>query len=83
MVYSESRLRLESGDMLAWFTDGLTEPESEFGEMFGEERVVDLLAKNAHHSEQRIVDIVIEAARQWTGSIELQDDITLMIARRV
>ncbi len=83
MVYGESRLRLESGDVLAWFTDGLTEPESEFGEMFGEERVVDLLAKNAHHNEQRIVDTVIEAARQWTGSVELQDDITLMVARRV
>lgn len=83
MVYGESRLRLESGDVLAWFTDGLTEPESEFGEMFGEERVVDLLAKNAHHNEQRIVDTMIEAARQWTGSVELQDDITLMIARRV
>jgi sigma-B regulation protein RsbU (phosphoserine phosphatase) len=83
MNYGESRLRLESGDVLAWFTDGLTEPESEFGEMFGDDRVVDLLAKNAHHNEQRIVDIVIEAARQWTGSIDLQDDITLMIARRV
>jgi sigma-B regulation protein RsbU (phosphoserine phosphatase) len=83
MVYGESRLRLESGDVLAWFTDGLTEPESEFGEMFGDDRVVDMLAKNAHQNEQRIVDMVIEAARQWTGSVELQDDITLMIARRV
>lgn len=83
MVYGESRLLLESGDMLAWFTDGLTEPESEFGEMFGDDRVLDLLSKNAHHSEQRIVDILVEAVQQWTGSVELQDDITLMIARRV
>ena len=51
--------------------------------MFGEERLIDLLVKNAHRPEQDIVQVAVEAVRQWTGSDELQDDITLLIARRV
>lgn len=81
--YEQSCIQLEPGDLIAWFTDGVTEPESEFGEMFGEDRLVELLIKNAHRDEQQIVDLVVEAVRQWTGSEELQDDITLLLARRV
>ena len=81
--YGQSSIALEPGDLLAWFTDGVTEPESEFGEMFGEDRLIDLLAKNSHRDEQEIVRLAVEAVRQWTGSDELQDDITLLVARRV
>jgi sigma-B regulation protein RsbU (phosphoserine phosphatase) len=81
--YEQSSVPLGSGDLLAMPTDGLTEPENEFGEMFGEDRFIDLLVKNAHRSEQDIVDLVLDAIRQWTGSDELQDDITLLLVRRV
>ncbi len=81
--YDHSTVKLESGDLLVFLTDGLTEPENEFGEMFGEERIIDLLTKNAHRSEQQIVDVMLAAHYQWTGLGELQDDITLLLARRV
>ena len=81
--YGESRIVLQPGDLLVFFTDGVTEPENEFGEMFGEERFLDLLARNAHLDEQEIMRTVIESVRAWTGSEELQDDMTLLLARRV
>jgi sigma-B regulation protein RsbU (phosphoserine phosphatase) len=81
--YGESRIMLELGDLLVFFTDGVTEPENEFGEMFGEERFLDLVARNAHLDEHEIVRGVIESVRAWTGSEELQDDMTLLLARRV
>ena len=81
--YGESRIALEPGDLLVFFTDGVTEPENEYGEMFGEERLLDLLVRNAHLGEDEIVRIVIESVRAWTGSEELQDDMTLLLARRV
>ncbi len=43
--YDESRVDLKPGDLLVCFTDGVTEPENEYGEMFGEERLVDLVRK--------------------------------------
>ena len=81
--YGESRIALEVGDLLVFFTDGVTEPENEYGEMFGEERFLDLLVRNAHLAEEEIVRTVIEGVREWTGSDELQDDMTLLLARRV
>jgi phosphoserine phosphatase RsbU/P len=81
--YGESCITLQTGDLLVFFTDGVTEPENEYGEMFGEERFLDLLMRNAHLGEEAIVRTVIESVREWTGSEELQDDMTLLLARRV
>ena len=81
--YGESRIALETNDLLVFFTDGVTEPENEYGEMFGEERFLDLLLRSAHLDEDAIVRSVIESVREWTGSDELQDDMTLLLARRL
>jgi sigma-B regulation protein RsbU (phosphoserine phosphatase) len=81
--YGESRIALKPGDLLVFFTDGVTEPENEYGEMFGEERFLDLVVRSAHLGEEEIIRAVIESVRAWTGSEELQDDMTLLLARRV
>ena len=84
-TYDESRLKLRPGDLLVFYTDGITEPENAYGEMFGEERLTALLAQAAqHHDEEgKIIDAVLDGVRQWTASDELQDDMTLLLARRV
>jgi sigma-B regulation protein RsbU (phosphoserine phosphatase) len=81
--YGESRVVLDPGDLLVFFTDGVTEPENAYGEMFGEERFIDLLARSVHLGEEEIVQAVVDSVREWTGSDELQDDMTMLLARRV
>jgi sigma-B regulation protein RsbU (phosphoserine phosphatase) len=80
--YEESRIELRPGDLLACYTDGITEPENEYGEMFGDERLIELIEKNAERDEETIASMVMDAVRQWTNSPELFDDMTLMLARR-
>ncbi len=80
--YEESKLELQSGDLLVCYTDGISEPENEYGEMFGEERLIELVAKNATRDDAEIIESVMEAVRQWTGVPELSDDMTLLLARR-
>jgi sigma-B regulation protein RsbU (phosphoserine phosphatase) len=80
--YEESKLELLSGDLLVCYTDGITEPENEYGEMFGEERLIALVAKNASMDDAGIIESVMEAVRQWTGAPELFDDMTLLLARK-
>ncbi len=80
--YGESRIQLIPGDLLVCFTDGITEPENEYGEMFAEDRLADVLVRNARRDEQEIIDAVMEAVGEWTGSPELQDDMTLLLARK-
>jgi sigma-B regulation protein RsbU (phosphoserine phosphatase) len=81
--YDESRVALKPDDLLVCFTDGITEPENEYGEMFGEERLADLIEKNAHRSPEQIIELVLSSVHQWTASEELQDDMTILLARRV
>jgi sigma-B regulation protein RsbU (phosphoserine phosphatase) len=80
--YGESTLQMKRGDLLVCFTDGITEPENEFGEMFGEDRLAELLLKHADREPEEIMNAVLETVRVWTGSPELQDDMTLLLARR-
>ncbi len=80
--YEESRLELRSGDLLLCYTDGVTEPENEYGEMFGEERLIQLVAKNSDRAEAQIIESVMESVRQWTGAPELSDDMTVLLARK-
>jgi sigma-B regulation protein RsbU (phosphoserine phosphatase) len=81
--YGEATLQLEPGDLLACFTDGITEPENEFGEMFGEDRLTDVILKHANCESDEIIAAVMDSVGHWTGSPELQDDMTLLLARRV
>lgn len=80
--YGESRIQLVSGDLLVCFTDGITEPENEYGEMFGEDGLIDVLLKNAWRRPADIITSVIAAVHEWTNSPELQDDMTLLLAKR-
>jgi phosphoserine phosphatase RsbU/P len=81
--YEEKQVQLASGDVLVAYTDGIVEPENEYGEMFGEQRLTDLLSKNADRDSPEIIARVMEAVGQWTGAAaELQDDMTMLVARR-
>ena len=80
--YDESRVQMKDGDMLVFYTDGITEPENEYGEMFGEDRLIEVLQKNIDCHADLIVDRVMKAVHQWTGSEELQDDMTMLLASK-
>jgi sigma-B regulation protein RsbU (phosphoserine phosphatase) len=81
--YDESCLTLAPGDLLVCYTDGITEPENAYGEMFGEERLIELVQQHAHREDHEIVNIVLETVRRWSGTSEAQDDMTLLLAREV
>ena len=81
--FEQSHLQLESGDLLLGYTDGITEPENEYDEMFGEQRLIETVTRNAHLDVEQIIEAVMNAVGQWTGSPELQDDMTILLARRL
>jgi phosphoserine phosphatase RsbU/P len=81
-AYEESKIQLENGDLLVCYTDGITEPENEYGEMYGEERLIELVSKNLERDDSRIIELIMDAVRQWTSSPELQDDMTVLLARK-
>jgi hypothetical protein len=51
--------------------------------MFGEDRLKDLLLRYAKAGSDEIIARTMEAVNQWTGEGELQDDMTMLVARRL
>ena len=82
-VYDSSAVQLESGDLFAAFTDGITEPENPYEQEFGEARLSELLVREADRSLEEIIKTVMDEVDDWTDSPELQDDMTMMLARRL
>jgi sigma-B regulation protein RsbU (phosphoserine phosphatase) len=82
-VYEEKSLILDPGDLLVAYTDGVEEPENVYGEQFGEERLKDLIVKYAKTDSAELIARTMEAVVQWTGEGELQDDMTMVVARRI
>lgn len=80
IVLEEEEVHLSPGDIFVAYSDGVTEPENEFGE-FGEERLLELVRSSRHLSLDRISEIVIAAVQDWIGENEQPDDITLVLAR--
>ena len=80
IVLEQEEVKLAPGDMFVAFSDGVTEPENEFGE-FGEERLLDLVRSNRHRPLDRISEIVMASVQDWIGDNEQPDDVTLVLAR--
>jgi sigma-B regulation protein RsbU (phosphoserine phosphatase) len=80
MDFPEATIQLRRGDILVAYSDGVTEPENDYGE-FGEERLVQLVRDNRHLPLTRITEIVTAAVDDWIGDNEQPDDVTLVLAR--
>ena len=82
MHYDEGTVQLSTGDIFIGYSDGVTEPENDFGE-FGEERLVEIVAQHRHSPLHVISGHVMQALDTWIGGQEQPDDITLVLARQL
>jgi sigma-B regulation protein RsbU (phosphoserine phosphatase) len=82
-AYQEETVQLRQGDLLVAFTDGIVEPENEYGEAYGEDRLIDLLGRYGQRESKEIIARVMETVEQWTGTSELFDDMTIVVARAI
>jgi len=80
LSYDEATVELRPGDIFVAYSDGMTEPENEFGE-FGEQRLIELVRENQHLPLQRIAELGVAAVKDWIGGSEQPDDITIVLAR--
>lgn len=81
--FEDAELKLERGDALVAFTDGLIEARSPDGEEFGEERLIQCLTKVAAHNAATIESEILCAIKEWTHEAEQEDDLTLVIFKVV
>ena len=81
MKYNDSSVKLKSGDLLIYYTDGITEMFNSKDELFGEERLKEVVEKNSNCSPKEISDKIIWEVKAYAGEKEQMDDMTLLIIK--
>jgi serine phosphatase RsbU (regulator of sigma subunit) len=82
--YGEESIQLETGDRLVLYTDGITEAANAEQELFGEERLREVLRSLPSEVPARqVADRIFEALGEFLGGMEARDDQTLMVIRMV
>jgi sigma-B regulation protein RsbU (phosphoserine phosphatase) len=71
--------RLEPGDKLLVYSDGVTEAQNEAGEFFGKRRLFEVIRSKTGSSAAALHDAVNEAVTAFTGGAAQSDDITLLV----
>jgi serine phosphatase RsbU (regulator of sigma subunit) len=81
-AYATGRTLLCLGDLLAVFSDGITEAESPAGDPFDEAGLLAVLDVERDHAAAVIGQAVLAAVKLHTGETRLADDLTLLLLRR-
>jgi serine phosphatase RsbU (regulator of sigma subunit) len=77
---SVEQCQLTPGDLLALYTDGITESFNAAGEDFGEHRLIDALRRYGDRSPRDVIAAIVEEIRRFSPN-EQHDDITMIVAK--
>lgn len=77
-VIEEKKRRIQSGDVIAFYTDGYTEAMNSQREEYGETRLVELIEQNHEQSVNELYQIVLQDVHQFVEQAPQHDDMTLV-----
>jgi sigma-B regulation protein RsbU (phosphoserine phosphatase) len=80
--YQSSEARVEPGDVLLLYSDGITECMNRDGELFGEDRLKDVLSQSASGDAHAIRGAIFSAVDTFRENEPYSDDMTLIVLKR-
>lgn len=81
MMYQQKEIKLHPGDILFLYTDGVTEANDKGGNLYGEDRLRELLESKENAMPQQLVTAVWDDIQAFQGDAEQFDDITMLALR--
>ncbi|MFQ5628472.1 MAG: SpoIIE family protein phosphatase [bacterium] len=79
--YQQQTLKLKSGDVMLFYTDGITEAIDSNESLFGEKRLMYLLQQNGDAPVKNLVETISQDVRDYTGNAQFIDDLTIVLLR--
>lgn len=79
--YPANTIRLDAGDILVFYTDGLSEAENAEGEQFSKDAIARIAVQNAAKSGREIFDDLMDGVNEFRGSRAFDDDLTLIVLK--
>jgi len=83
MTFEEEIVPLAPGDVVVMYSDGISEAMNEKQELFGDDRLQQLIAARHALPAERLKDEILDAVKQHQQSAPQADDMTLIIVRRL
>ncbi|MGL5377965.1 MAG: SpoIIE family protein phosphatase, partial [Cetobacterium sp.] len=80
--YKQGELKLNIGDVVIYYTDGITEAENNNKELFGIERLKNILLQTATLSSKEIKQKLLSEVNLFQNGCEQNDDITFVVIKR-
>jgi sigma-B regulation protein RsbU (phosphoserine phosphatase) len=77
--YEETRLQLESGDKVVLYTDGIVEAMNEKGEIYGFERLQEVIKSSQSLSADLLLKGILESVKKFAGEADQHDDLTAIV----
>ena len=77
----EATLKLEEGDVIIMYTDGITEMLNAGNHFYGEERLERLVKGVRKASSEKIMKIIVDDVNEFKGVAKQHDDMTLLIIK--
>ena len=81
-TYQTRDFRLDKGDILVVYSDGLTDAENQQEEMFGKERLLRVIHQEAPSGSQALERRFLKAIEEFTQGMPQTDDITFVVVER-
>ena len=81
-VFPLDRDRMDVGEVLVLYTDGVTEAMNSARALYGTERLTEVLAATSPDSARRVIEVVTDDVRAFAAGAEQADDIALLAFRR-
>jgi len=80
--FQSRKFQLDEGDLLIVYSDGLTDAENPQEEMFGEERLLEIIQREAPAGSRAVEQRILKGIADFTQSTPQTDDITFMVVEK-
>jgi sigma-B regulation protein RsbU (phosphoserine phosphatase) len=80
-TYEETQLKLEPGDKVILYTDGIVEAMNEQKEMLGFERILETVQKSNSATADALLQEIVDRVNKFAGTTPQHDDITVIAIR--
>lgn len=80
-LLQEQTITLAPGDLVVWFTDGISETMNEAFDCFGEERLAQVVEQYAHLPFDQLRSYVLAELRSFAGDADQHDDMTMIFMK--
>jgi serine phosphatase RsbU (regulator of sigma subunit) len=77
--YEETRLQLEPGDKVVFYTDGIVEAMNKRQEIYGFERLQEVIKTSKADTAEALMNDIIKSVSDFTGDAPQHDDLTLIV----